>query len=183
VHGFVDEVGGFVDQTLAAEAIRGPVPGAGAEVEREMERRQVMGAGFIASVTALATTETGIRAEAAAGDGDALVAAAVGGLQRAAEQHWSEPWRGIARVRDEQRRFLRATMKYPEFVEVGVLVWDAVHAWHVTVQQPLSMSRLDDGRYVMTFMFTTLVLRPDLAPDYVGDGYDNDRAAPRLARP
>jgi hypothetical protein len=147
-----------------------------------MERRQLMSGGFMSGVTALAAAGAGVPAAAAPADDNGLVAAAVGAFRRAAEEHWSQPWRGIARVRDEQRTFLRSAMKYPEFIEVGVRVWEAVHDWHVTYQRPLTTSRLPDGRYVMTFFHTSLVLRSDLAPDYVSDGYDGDRAAPRLAQ-
>ena len=32
-----------------------------------------------------------------------------------------------------------------------------------------------DGRYVITFMFTTFLLRPDMPPDYVGPPFDATR--------
>jgi hypothetical protein len=47
-----------------------------------------------------------------------------------------------------------------------------VHDWHVRHQQPLNMSRTDDGRYVTSVMFTTLVLRIDQAESFVGLGFD-----------
>jgi hypothetical protein len=37
------------------------------------------------------------------------------------------------------------------------------------------MTRLPDGRYAMSFMFTTLVLRPEVDANYVGPAFDNDR--------
>jgi hypothetical protein len=36
------------------------------------------------------------------------------------------------------------------------------------------MGRANDGRYTMIFMFTTLVLRPEQMPDYVGYPFDAD---------
>jgi hypothetical protein len=35
------------------------------------------------------------------------------------------------------------------------------------------MNRDVQGRYTMQFMATTLVLRPDLVPNYIGTPYDN----------
>ena len=54
-----------------------------------------------------------------------------------------------------------ATRKYPDFLEIGLDVWDNIWDWHVVYQQPLNVTRVADGRYAMSFMFTTLLLRPD----------------------
>jgi hypothetical protein len=43
----------------------------------------------------------------------------------------------------------------------------------VKYQQHLAISRTGDGRYIMTFGVTTLVLRPDMSGSYMGLGYDN----------
>jgi hypothetical protein len=43
-------------------------------------------------------------------------------------------------------------------------------------QQPINMTRLTDGRYTLVFMFTTLLLRPDQAADFVGYSFDADTA-------
>jgi hypothetical protein len=47
-----------------------------------------------------------------------------------------------------------------------------VYDWHVRHQQPITATRTADGRYVMTVMFTTLILRPEQAGSYVGYGFD-----------
>ena len=60
----------------------------------------------------------------------------------------------------------------PASISACVTVWDAVYDWSVRYQQPINILRRDDGRYTMTFMFTTLVLRPDQPDDYVSFGYD-----------
>jgi hypothetical protein len=139
-----------------------------------------MSGGLVAGVAALASAAPVAAAGVAAdGERDTLVAGAVADLGRTIERQAAAPWRGIARVREQQRLFLRSAGRYPEYVEVGVQVWEAVHDWHVTYRQPLSMTRASDGRYTMAFMFTTLLLRPDLDPDYVGYPFDTDR--PRAA--
>jgi hypothetical protein len=134
-----------------------------------MKRRELVGGGLLAGLA------TVVAPASAADESDRHVVAAIGELRRSLEQLESLPWRNIGRVREEQRTFLRTAQKYPEFMEVGVRVWESVHDWHITFQQALTMTRLPDGRYVMTFMFTTLILRPDQSPDYVGDGFDAER--------
>jgi hypothetical protein len=76
-------------------------------------------------------------------------------------------------VRDATRPFLRANGKYPDFLEVGTDIWQQVYDWHVRFQQPLSASRTADGRYALVVMGTTLIMRVDVQPNYVGIPYDN----------
>ena len=52
-------------------------------------------------------------------------------------------------------------------------MWERLYDWHVRWQQPLNLSRLPDGQYGMTFMLTTLVLRPNMQASYIGPGYDS----------
>jgi hypothetical protein len=78
----------------------------------------------------------------------------------------------LARIRDQQRGFLKANQKYPDFIEVGISVWENVVDWHIRHQQPLSVSRSSEGRYIMAVGFTTLILRPELSDNYVGPGMD-----------
>jgi len=148
-----------------------------------MERRTLVGAGLLAglgtlSASTVAASPAGAAAAAAAADDDQLVAGALGELRRALQQQIDfeqAPWRAIGRVREQQRTYLRASQKYPDFIEVGLQVWDSVYDWHVATQQPLSVARLADGRYAMTFGFSTLVLRHDLDAGHIGFGFDGDR--------
>jgi hypothetical protein len=75
-------------------------------------------------------------------------------------------------VQKQQRIFLKANQKYPDFIEVGVAIWENVFDWHVRHQQPLSVSRNAEGRYTMAVAFSTLILRPEMAESYVGVGMD-----------
>jgi hypothetical protein len=79
----------------------------------------------------------------------------------------------IASVRDATRAFLRANGKFPDFIEVGTDTWQQVYDWHVRFQQPVMVGRTPEGRYTITLMATTLVMRPDLAQGYIGPPYDN----------
>ena len=150
-----------------------------------MERRNLVNGGLLAGVTALVAPRASEAAGAAAGgqDGDQRVANAVGDLRRSIEQQFqsqsSGPWAGINAIRRHQHDWLKAAQKYPDFIEIGVGVWDSIHDWHVRMQQPINMTRLPDGRYAMAFTFTTLLLRPDMAADFVGYPFDADgRRAP-----
>ena len=78
----------------------------------------------------------------------------------------------LGKVRDLYTAFLRANQKFPDLLDVGVDVFYDAHDWHVRNQQPLSLSRLPDGRYTIGFMFTRLVLRVDAQPEFIGLPYD-----------
>ena len=137
-----------------------------------MERRNLVGGGLVA----------GIASMVAVGDADAAqdrdsieVSRALGELRRTIENNYNSPWLRIAQIREQQRIWMRTTQKYPDFIEIGLNVWEGIHDWHVRFQQPINMSRMADGRYVMSFMFTTLILRTDLDANYVGPAFDNTR--------
>ena len=138
-----------------------------------VQRRDLMNGGFVAGLAAMMAPP----ASAEPAD-DEQSAAAINRLREAVERQFDQiytgKWRGVSRVRQQQRTWMMATRKYPDFIEIGLDVWDNVYDWHVTYQQPLNMVRLTDGRYAMTFMFTTLLLRPDQAPDFVGYAFDAD---------
>ena len=144
-----------------------------------MNRRVAIQSGLLGGLgsAALAAPST---AAAAGGDdaGQQMVAAALRDidttLQRQAENSDAH-WRIVRQVREQQRTFLKASHRYPEFIEVGSRAWDALIEWHVREEQTLNVTRVADGRYVMSFMFTTLLLRPDLDDNYISIGYDNDR--------
>jgi len=79
----------------------------------------------------------------------------------------------ITPVRDRMVEFLRSQSKFPDFIEVGVAVWMDVYDWHVRHLQPLNVGRDQQGRYTLSFMATTLILRPESNPNFMGPAYDN----------
>ena len=137
-----------------------------------VERRNLVGGGLAAGLAALAAA---VPAEAAQRDDDGALSREVRDLRQTIESNFNRPWQQIARIREQQRIWIRANHKYPDFIEVGIDVWDALHDWHVRYQQPMAMTRTGDGRYVMPFMFTTFILRPDTEPGYVGPPFDAER--------
>jgi hypothetical protein len=145
-----------------------------------MDRRDLVSGGLVAGAVAIMS---------AAGDAEAArqtsaqdtsrnameTNRAVNEVRMLLERHYDAPWVPIGQIRAQQGSWLRTTQKFPDFMEVGLGVWQALYDWHVRYQQPINMSRGADGRYLMSFMFTTLVLRPDVDVNYVGPAYDNDR--------
>lgn len=81
----------------------------------------------------------------------------------------------VSRLREQMLEFIKATNKWPDFIDVGPNPWFAIYDWHVRFGVQPGVVRLPDNRYGLTFMFTTLVLRPEQTPSYVGLGYDKDR--------
>ena len=147
-----------------------------------MERRAIVGGSLLAGLSTLmspAAVAAGASAEAAAAAGDLeAVSDSIDQLRRTVERQfasvYTDKWQGVARIRQQQHTWMRSTQKYPDFIEVGLDVWDNIYDWHVVHQQPVNMTRTADGRYSMVFMFTTLLLRPDQAPDFVGFAFDAD---------
>jgi hypothetical protein len=145
------------------------------EEDQMVERRNLVGGGLAAGLAALMAGEDAEAAAAQGGGNDTLVAGAINDLREAVNNTYVGPWRAIGLIREQQRIWLRANHRYPDFIEIGIGIWDSLYDWHVRYQQPIGMTRSPDGRYLIAFMFTTFVLRPDQALDYIGAPYDNER--------
>jgi hypothetical protein len=78
----------------------------------------------------------------------------------------------VSQIRDSQRTFFKNTGRFPDFIDVGFNVFQSVVDWLIAVQQPVTLSRVTDGRYSLNFIGSTIVLRGDFSDNYVGQGYD-----------
>lgn len=141
-----------------------------------VQRRDLVGGGLVAGFASLMAASA--EGAPAVTDGDDETASAINRFrevyERQLEQVYDARWKGVTKVRQQQRTWLLATRKYPDFIEIGLDVWDNVYDWHVVYQQPMSVQRLADGRYGMAFMFTTLLLRSDANAEFVGYPFDAD---------
>jgi len=139
-----------------------------------VERRNVVSGGIVAGLASLMAPGVGAAPPA---DDDAS-ASAIDRFRETSErqfdQVYTQKWKGVSRVRQQQHTWLMSTRKYPDFLEIGIDVWENIYDWHVVYQQPLNVSRLADGRYAMMFTFTMLLLRPDQNADFVGYPFDAD---------
>ena len=95
------------------------------------------------------------------------ISSAIG--QVAAQQSFD----AILPVRARQVDYLKANSKFPDFIDVSADVWMAAYDWHVRLQQPLSLGRDATGRYTLLLGFTALVLRPDVAANFISTPYDS----------
>ena len=135
-----------------------------------MERRQLVSGGLFAGLAGAFGFPSG--AVAQRGDADAdRTASAVDELRKVIERGLQiSP--ELARIREQQRVFMRANQKFPDYIEVGIGVWESVYDWHVRHQRPVTVARTADGRYTMELLETLLLLRPEQAETFVGFGFD-----------
>ena len=138
-----------------------------------MKRRQLVSGGLLAGLAGA----FGFPAPAAAAPqrrdeaGDDRTAAAVDELRQVFDRSLQVSPE-LARIREQQRIFMRANQKFPDYMEVGIGVWENVYDWHVRHQRPVTISRTTEGRYTMALMETLLLLRPEQAETFVGFGFD-----------
>lgn len=130
-----------------------------------MERRDLVFGGLLTALPSAGDAELAQR-------DDSEVARAISRLRETLELRLDAPFAELREIRQQQRVFLKGNQKFPDFIEIGVNVWERLHDWHVRYQIAPNIVRRDDGRYTMTFMFTTLVLRPEMGDNYVGFAYD-----------
>ena len=136
-----------------------------------MHRRALINGTLFSGFAALGTAAQG-RGSAQSGADEGLVAKAIEELNSTV-RNVAETSPELARIRQQQRIFLKANHKFPEFIEVGIGVWESVFDWHIRHQQPLAVSVNADGRYTMPVAFSTLILRPEFSENYVGVGMDS----------
>jgi hypothetical protein len=137
-----------------------------------VERRDVIGGGLVAGLAAAFGGPAGEQARRDPVDDSAemKIADAIDKLRQSIEhQHESVE---VSQIRSQQRTFLKANQKFPDFIDVGIDIWERMQDWHVRNRQPLTIVRTNDDRYGMMFLTTTLVLQPQQAGTYISWGYD-----------
>lgn len=137
-----------------------------------MERRHLVSGGLLAGLAgAFGFSSAAAGAQQRRDESDDRTAAAVDELRRVVDRGLQVSPE-LARIREQQRIFMRANQKFPDYIEVGIGVWENVYDWHVRHQRPVLVGRTTDGRYTMTVMETLLLLRPEQAETFVGFGFD-----------
>ena len=133
-----------------------------------MDRRHVINGGIFSGLACLIAPGSAVAAQRS---DDSAVAQAVGRLTDVLLST-RDVSPELARIRGQQRTFLKANQKFPDYLEIGVGVWENICDWHIRHQLPLTINRTTDGRYTITVMQTTLILRPDQTDSYIGFGFD-----------
>jgi hypothetical protein len=137
-----------------------------------MERRHLVSGGLLAGLAgAFGFSSPAAGAQQRRDESDERTAAAVDELRKVVDRGLQVSAE-LARIREQQRIFMRANHKFPDYIEVGIGVWENVYDWHVRHQRPVLVGRTTDGRYTMTVMETLLLLRPDQSETFVGFGFD-----------
>jgi hypothetical protein len=135
-----------------------------------VERRDVIGGGLAAGVAALLGGEPAQAAQRSSASDDPDTARAVDALRTMLVHQHESP--DVDQIRAQQRMFLKTSQKFPDFIDVGIDVWEHMHDWHVKNRQPLTIVRTNDGHYGMAFAVTTLILQPQQSGTYISWGYD-----------
>lgn len=78
----------------------------------------------------------------------------------------------LGEIRGRFTTHLRASGKFPEFMEIGVDPFYEVYDWHVRHQQQIQITRISDQRFAIQWMFTQLILRYEQDPKYLGIPFD-----------
>ena len=78
----------------------------------------------------------------------------------------------IGMLRRNFELFIKSNGHFPEFCDIGIGVFYDVYDWHVRNRQAIIVVRQPDNRYTIQFMFTTLVLRFENEPNFIGIPYD-----------
>jgi hypothetical protein len=76
----------------------------------------------------------------------------------------------IELIRQARRTYLKTTGKFPEYLDVGIDIWERVVDWYVATRQTVDVGRLPDGHYFVRYVGTNIVLRQELPEGYVGQG-------------
>jgi hypothetical protein len=81
----------------------------------------------------------------------------------------------VSQLREAMLDFVKSTNKWPDMIDVGPGVFFTIYDWHVRFGQQPVVVRMPDNRYGITFMFTTLVMRPEQTRAYIGMPYDKEK--------
>jgi hypothetical protein len=137
-----------------------------------MDRRHLVSGGLLAGLAgAFGFPSAAAAAPQRRDESDERTAAAVDELRKVVDRGLQVSPE-LARIREQQRIFMRGNQKFPDYLEVGIGVWESVYDWHVRHQRPVVVGRTTDGRYTMPVMETLLILRPEQAETFVGFGFD-----------
>ena len=104
-------------------------------------------------------------------DNSAQAAGALNGLNSSFRSN-SLAYGFIPKLREAYTLYWRTNGKFPEFCEIGMDVFYDLYDWHIKQNLQVPVTRLADGRMVITFMYTQLIVRVDHLPAHIGVPFD-----------
>lgn len=141
-----------------------------------ISRREAMGAGLFATLSTPAAAD-GAQARDDGESARALkdIRAELDTMGATLQQGLVGP--GVAHgmvgsVRERYTIHLRATGKFPDFMEIGSNVFYVVYDWHVRYNQQIQITRVAENRFAIQFMFTQLIVRWEQDPNFLGVPFD-----------
>lgn len=78
----------------------------------------------------------------------------------------------LGEIRQRFTTHLRASGKFPDFMEIGVEPFYDVYDWHVRHQQQIQITRISEQRFSILWMFTQLIVRFEQDPKHLGIPFD-----------
>jgi hypothetical protein len=136
-----------------------------------LTRREMLAAGLASGAAPAGSAESADAAQSRGGNTEERTLKALEEIRDQLKSDAGGNCPELTAIRALQRDFLKGRGKFPDFVEVGVDVWDALTDWHVRTRQPLQVQRTAEGRYAMAVLQTNIVLRHDVSGVYIGPAY------------
>ena len=140
-----------------------------------LSRRELFSTGLAGSLSAGAPSPPSAPVEQeSTREGQREIARAIAEVESAIEQGYlpTLSYGIVGKIRALMEQYLRSHQKFPDYFEVGPGVFIEMYDWHVKHRQQINVTRQPDGRYMMQFMFSTLLLRPEQESGYIGYPYD-----------
>jgi hypothetical protein len=78
----------------------------------------------------------------------------------------------VGELRNRQRQFYKVNQHFPQYIDVGIGVWERMQDWHIAHQRALNIQAAGDGRFMMEFIMSILVLKYELGENDIGQAYD-----------
>ena len=86
--------------------------------------------------------------------------------------HHLTPSADVDLINEKRRTHFKVNQKFPNYIDIGLTIWERLYAWHLDNHLPLSTRRTPDGRMEMDFMYTTLILKWEMGDAIIGVPYD-----------
>ncbi len=135
-----------------------------------MFSRRELVTGGLAAAAASRAADASTGAVRSLDDNSAILAEMSNALQRIATPRPVPGAYAIELIRQSQRAFLKQAGKFPDQIDVGFDIWDAVIDWYVATRQPVQVARQADSRYAIRYLTTSIVLKHELPESYVSQG-------------